>query len=224
LSLSRVRLGSADAFILAGGHSSRMGQDKSLVTLNGAPLIQHAIAIFRSAGLEPRIAGARSDLSSYAPVVADDSAYPGLGPLSGICSALDAGSAQYAIFLPVDLPLLPPGLISYLLHHAELTESAVTAASIGGFIETFPVVIDRSATAALQTSLRSNDRNCLTAFRAAANALSKPFSILPAELLLQAGQIADPNGLPAHTWFLSMNTPTDLARADALVKRHLEVS
>lgn len=224
MSLPRTRVEPADAFILAGGRSSRMGQDKSLVTLNGTPLIQHAIAIFRSVGLEPCIAGARSDLSTFAPVIADDPAHAGLGPLSGICPALDAGTARYAIFLPVDLPLLPSGLIAYLLHHAELSESAITVASIAGFIETFPVVVDRAAAPELQSSLRSNDRNCLAAFRTASNALSKPFSVLPVELLIQAGQVADSMGLPAHTWFLSTNTPTDIARADSLLKRHLQVS
>lgn len=224
MSLPHTHVEPADAFILAGGRSSRMGQDKSLVTLNGMPLIQHAIAIFRSVGLKPCIAGARSDLSAFAPVIADDPAHPGLGPLSGICSALNAGSARYAVFLPADLPLLPPALIGYLLNHAELTGSAITAASIGGFIETFPVVVDRAAAPALQSSLRSDDRNCLTAFRTASYGLSKPFSVLPVELLAQTGQVADSMGLPAHTWFLSTNTPTDLARTDSLLKRHLQVS
>ena len=80
MSLPHTHVEPADAFILAGGRSSRMGQDKSLVTLNGMPLIQHAIAIFRSAGLKPCIAGARSDLSAFAPVIADDPAHPGPRP------------------------------------------------------------------------------------------------------------------------------------------------
>ena len=78
----------ADAFILAGGHSSRMGRDKALIPLAGSPLIHHALGILRAAGLDPRIAGARSDLSSFAPTLPDDPTRSGLGPLSGICSAL----------------------------------------------------------------------------------------------------------------------------------------
>ncbi len=50
MSLPHTHVEPADAFILAGGRSSRMGQDKALVTLNGMPLIQHAIAIFRRSG------------------------------------------------------------------------------------------------------------------------------------------------------------------------------
>ena len=209
--------GIADGFVLAGGRSSRMGQDKSLLRFNGEPLIQHAIGILRAAGLEPRIAGAHSDLSSFAPVIADDPDYQGLGPLSGICSALEASSARYAIFLPVDLPLLPPTLVAYLLRHAECTGSAITLASIGGFVETFPVVIDLGAAPALRASLGSEDRKCLTAFHAAADAMGKPFSVVPVELLLQAGQVYDPVGLPANAWFLSINRAADLIRAEAFL-------
>lgn len=208
--------GICEGFVLAGGRSSRMGRDKSLISFDGLPLIQHAINILRAAGLDPRIAGARGDLSSFAPTLADDRGYPGLGPLSGICPALVASSARYAIFIPVDLPLLPPALVRYLVHHAQVAESAITMASICGFVETFPVVIDRAATPKLNACLRSGDRKCLTAFEAVANALSRPVSILQVEFLTQAGQVADDYGLPAQAWFLSINAPEDLARAEGL--------
>lgn len=208
----------AEGFVLAGGRSSRMGRDKSLITFNGEPLIARAIAILRAAGLEPRIAGARADLPSFAPTIADDPAFPGLGPLSGICPALQATSVRFAVFLPVDLPLLPPALLRYLVHHAHVTGSAVTLVSLCGFVETFPVVIDRAAAPTLNESLRSESRKCLTAFRDAAGALSAPMSILPVELLLQAGQVSDPHALPPQAWFLSINTPEDLSRAQSLHK------
>lgn len=193
-----------------------MGRDKSLITFDGEPLIARAVAILRAAGLEPRIAGARADLSSFAPTIADDAAFPGLGPLSGICPALQAASARFAVFLPVDLPLLPPALLNYLVHHAHVTGSAITLFSVCGFIETFPVVIDRAAAPTLIQSLRSENRKCLTAFRDAAEALSAPMSILPVELLLQSGQVSDPHALPPQAWFLSINTPEDLTRARRL--------
>jgi molybdopterin-guanine dinucleotide biosynthesis protein A len=126
--------------------------------------------------------------------------------------------------LPVDLPLLAPSLITYLLHHAQVTGSAITLASIGAFVETFPVVIDRVAAPSLRASLGSGDRKCLTAFRIAASAIAKPFSVLPVEVLLQAGQVAHPKGLPTHAWFLSINDPANLATAESLVKRHLQLS
>jgi molybdenum cofactor guanylyltransferase len=216
LSLSHPDPVTADAFILAGGHSSRMGCDKALIPLAGSPLIHHALGILRAAGLDPRIAGARSDLSSFAFALPDDPTRSGLGPLSGICSALGASSAPCAVFVPVDLPLLPFSLIAYLLHHAAITQSAITAVSIAGFTQTFPVVIDRGALSALQSCLQSKDRNCLRAFREAASAIAKPLSLVPIELLLQSGQVSHPHGFPAALWFLNINSPDDLAHAETL--------
>lgn len=215
---------SADGFVLAGGRSSRMGQDKSLIRFNGERLIEHALRTLRSAGFEPRIAGARSELSSFASIVPDDSDCAGLGPLSGICSALEAATARYALFLPVDLPLLPPSLVRYLVHYAEVTGSAITMASRGGFVETFPVVIDRAASAGLSRQLRKENRKCLSAFRAAAKMLTMPVSVVPAELILQAGQVSDPHDLPVGAWFLSINTPQDLSRVEGLLRRRVQLS
>lgn len=215
---------SAGAFILAGGQSRRMGQDKALTRLAGVPLVKHACNLVRSAGLEPRIAGARSDLSSFAPTLPDDPTRTGLGPLAGICSALTNTSAPLALFLPVDMPLLPTSLIFYLLHHATVTESAVTVVSVAGFIQTFPAVIHTPALPSLQSSLGSQDRNCLHAFRAAADLLSRPFTVLPVELLLQAGQVSSPQAVPPGLWFLNINTPQDLRRAEAMLSgEHLQV-
>ena len=205
----------AEGFVLAGGRSTRMGSDKALIQFAGAPLIQHAISILNDAGLKSRIAGARTDPSAFAPVIPDNPTHSNLGPLSGICSALRASHFQRAIFLPVDLPLIPHSLISYMLHHAIVIESAITVVSLAGFIQTFPAVIDRAAVPSLQASLQSNDRKTLTAFKAAANALARPFSVLPLELLVQSGQVEHPAGIPPASWFININTRADLARAEA---------
>ena len=135
----------AAGFVLAGGQSSRMGQDKALLLFAGRPLVAHALSILTQAGLPASIAGARPSartaLESFAPVVEDPES--GLGPLAGICAALASTSARYAVFLPVDLPLLPPALIGFLLHHARITGRAVTVPAVAGFNQTFPAVLDR---------------------------------------------------------------------------------
>ncbi len=136
-----------------------------------------------------------------------------------------ASRSDLAVFLPVDLPFLPSGLIAWLLHHAVATQSAITLVSIASFVQTFPVVVHREALPALQASLHSEDRNCLRAFREAAKALSKPFSVLPVESLLQTGHVSHPGHLPPATWFLNINSPQDLARAEALLSpQQLQVS
>jgi molybdopterin-guanine dinucleotide biosynthesis protein A len=208
----------AIGFVLAGGQSSRMGQDKTLLEFAGQPLIARALDLFRESGIPVSIAGAlssaRTSLEAFAPLIEDAS--PGLGPLSGICAALASISARYTVFLPVDLPLLPPSLLVFLLRHAQITGSAVTVPSVSGFAQTFPAVLDRSTLPAFQNELSSRRYGCFSAFQAAAAALGQSVSSISVELLAQSGQVFDPRGLPPVRWFLNLNTPEDLARAEAL--------
>jgi molybdenum cofactor guanylyltransferase len=216
----------ASGFVLAGGQSSRMGQDKSLLSFAGRPLIAHAISILREAGLPASIAGAnprtndsqgKGALATFAPIVEDS--LPGFGPLAGICAAMATIATRYVVFLPVDLPLLPPSLIAFMLHHAEITGLAVTVPSVNRFSQTFPVVLDRSVLPALQSDLHSGQGGCFSAFQAAAHSLGQPVASVAVELLVQSGQIVHPLGLAAAHWFLNVNTPQDLHRAEALMVR-----
>jgi molybdopterin-guanine dinucleotide biosynthesis protein A len=196
-----------------------MGADKALVQLAGRPLVAHALAVLHQAGLSATIAGASSALADYAPVVEDST--PGLGPLSGVCAALASCANRYAVFLSVDLPLLPACLVAFLLHHAQVTGAAVTLASVNGFAQTFPAVVDRRALPLLDSALKESHRGCFSAFQDAAKQLDLPLSILPVEFLVQTGNVIHPEGMPAAFWFHNVNTRGELERAESLLNfRH----
>ena len=208
----------ATGFVLAGGQSSRMGTDKAWVVFQGRPLIEHAAGILSQARLPIFIAGARGDaamrLGSYAPVIPD--VQPGLGPLGGICAALASCSTDFGVFLPVDVPLLPPSLILYLRRHACITGSAITLASLNGFPQPFPAVIARGALPQLQKELHNRRLGCLAAFHAAALELGQQVEIVSAEALVQSGQASHSDALPVLRWFLNLNTEPDLRLASSL--------
>jgi molybdenum cofactor guanylyltransferase len=210
----------AVGFVLAGGLSTRMGEDKALTLLGGRPLVSYALEILRGSGLSASIAGARSSLESYAPVIADG----GLGPLAGVCAALASASVPTAVFLSVDMPLLPASLITALFNDAQATGAVVTVPSGNGYAQTFPAILSRTMLPMLQKSLREGDRGCYAAFQAAAEQLHSPIRILPVELLAQAGKVIHPEGLPASFWFWNVNTPADLARAKGLLSAPDRVS
>lgn len=210
--------GGAIGFVLAGGQSSRMGRDKALLEFAGKPLVAHALSILEEAGIPAMIAGAASpalrSLPVFVPIVEDVS--PGHGPLSGICTALSIISTRYAVFLPVDLPLLPPSLLVYLLRRAQITGSAVTVPSVSGFAQTFPAVLDRSTLPALQNELDSQRYGCFSAFQAAAAALGQSVNCIAVEMVAATGEVSDLPGLPPIDWFINLNTPDDLERAEVL--------
>jgi molybdenum cofactor guanylyltransferase len=198
------------AFVLAGGRSTRMGADKALVEFAGEPLIAHALRTLRAAGLEAKIAGARSALNAFADVVEDD----GGGPLAGICASLAATDAERAVFLAVDQPLTPPSLIEALIEDALITNAAVVLPQAAGFTETFPAVVSRAALPVLREAFASGDGGCFRAFAHASAELKRPLSVVPVELLAQAGRVGDGRAAPASMWCRSVNTPAELALAE----------
>ena len=209
----------AAGFVLAGGQSTRVGQDKALLSISGEPLITRALATLRHAGLQAFIAGSHADLAAFAPVIPDPE--PGFGPLAGIAAALSSTRTRWNIFLSVDLPFLPASLLEYLLRRAQLTGSAVTLPSVNCFSQTFPAVLDRAVLPHLKTEFAAGRRGAYSAFLAAASALGQAVSTVPVEFLVQAGHVAHPRRLPAAWWFLNVNTPRDLRRAQVLAARSI---
>jgi molybdopterin-guanine dinucleotide biosynthesis protein A len=201
----------AAGFVLAGGRSSRMGEDKALVRLGGQPLVVHALALLRGAGLTASLAGGSSTLAAFAPLVQDS--YPGQGPLAGICAALASTSARLNVFLPIDLPLLPVSVIAFLVEHARRTGRPVTVPSVNGFDQTFPAVLDRIVLPELEGELRAGRLGCFSAFQSVSANLGSAMSVVPVEALVQSGQVAHPAGLPATRWFLNVNAPEGLRLA-----------
>ena len=201
----------ATGFVLAGGRSSRMGEDKALVRLGGQPLVSHALGILRGAGLTASLAGGSSALATFAPLIRDSQ--PGQGPLAGICAAIASTPARLTVFLPIDLPLLPASLISLMLDHARNTGRPVTVPSVNGFAQTFPAVLDRIVLSGLESELEAGQLGCFSALQAVAANLGSAVSVVPVEALVQAGQVAHPEGLPVTRWFLNVNAPEGLRLA-----------
>jgi molybdopterin-guanine dinucleotide biosynthesis protein A len=205
--LSVGRCGSG--FVLAGGQSSRMGTDKALALFNGIPLVQNALQTLAAASLPAQIAGSRSSLAKFAEEIPDT--FPESGPLGGIHAALAASHADLNLFLPVDLPLMPPPLLLCLLQRAQLTGAPVTVAKLNGRVEPFPVVLHRSTLAQVAQRLQSVETACHTAWQTIPPALNSLLDAVSVENLIQCGQCSHPLGLPPFLWFQSANTPEELA-------------
>ncbi|XBH12561.1 molybdenum cofactor guanylyltransferase [Edaphobacter paludis] len=97
-------------YVLAGGRSSRMGQDKALLELAGKPLAQRAVEKLRQVCAEVSVVGNRAELEAYAPLVRD--LHEGCGPLGGIEAALLQSARPWNLFMAVDMPFLPAGFLS----------------------------------------------------------------------------------------------------------------
>jgi molybdopterin-guanine dinucleotide biosynthesis protein A len=199
-----------EGFVLAGGRSSRMGQDKALLAVGGRTLVEIALDKLRSVGLAtPRIAAARSDLSSYAPVVPD--LHPGCGPLSGIEAALEATAQPLNVFLPVDMPLLPARFLEWMLRRAEITGAWVTVPRINGWPQPLCAVYHRDLLPPISASLLGFNYKVMPVVSAAAGE-SRALDVFDMERLASSHpELLGFSPLPLYRWFHNCNLPENMA-------------
>ncbi len=109
------------AIILAGGSSSRLGQDKGLVELGGRPLIRHVLDKARSLVDETLIVVSsqnqtdtyRKALGADAVIVSDNSKIH--GPLVGASAGFRLASGKYSLLLSCDTPFVSEDILQLLL-------------------------------------------------------------------------------------------------------------
>jgi len=195
-----------NAFVLAGGASSRMGRDKAILEFQGKPLIQHALDKLHSLGLPPRIVGSRPDLTCFAPVVPDN--FPQTGPLSGIEAALTISNTEQNLFLAVDLPLLPASFLGWLADRADLTDALATVPLLQGHPQPLCAVYSRTLLPHIRSALASGQAKVMYVIESATDALRVPIDIFHVESVASA--LFWPQPVPIHRWFQNINTPADL--------------
>ena len=103
--------------ILAGGRSRRMrGQDKTLLTVQGETLLAHVIRRLRPQVdvLALNSNAAPDTFAAYGLPIIPDRLSGFLGPLAGIHAGLLQYPKDYLVTVAVDLPFLPPDLVTRL--------------------------------------------------------------------------------------------------------------
>lgn len=195
-----------DAFVLAGGQSTRMGRDKTLMRLAGRPLIEHALDKLRNLGFNPRIVGTRPDLASFAPVIPD--LFPRAGPLGGIASALAVSSAEQNLLLPVDCPWLPVVFLLWLVQRAGITGALATIPRLQGLPQPLCAVYRRELMPHAQAAIREGDAKVTRAVDRCARAIGQ----LPDSFDVESIAAAESWPWP-HRWFVNLNTPDEFQKA-----------
>ena len=107
---------SIEGFILVGGKSSRMGIDKSGLTIAGQTFVELISQELSSVVRKTTLVGTTDNLSAL-PHVAD--LYPEWGALGGVHAALTACSAEAAIVVACDFPFVTSDLFQTLVDSSE---------------------------------------------------------------------------------------------------------
>jgi molybdopterin-guanine dinucleotide biosynthesis protein A len=102
-----------EGFILTGGASGRMGEDKSRLRLGGRTFVERVCEALRAVATQISVVSPReADAEFSLPLVRDQ--FTGAGALGGLHAALAACRAPWAAVVSCDLPFVTGGLFARL--------------------------------------------------------------------------------------------------------------
>jgi molybdopterin-guanine dinucleotide biosynthesis protein A len=200
------------AIILAGGQSTRMGEDKASLALHGRPLLQHVldrvsalvdqvVIVTRPWQLLPRLDVTDPVSGRGRPVIVVEDAMPGTGPAGGLYTGLSVATSFPALAVACDMPLLQQPLLLELLRIVP-GFSAVVPRHFG-VAEPLCAAYSSTCLPAIRTRIGRRDYRM-------SNWLEDVHTFYLDE---DVWQRFDPEGLS----FFNLNTPEDLAKAQALL-------
>jgi molybdopterin-guanine dinucleotide biosynthesis protein A len=101
--------------VLSGGKSSRMGRDKSAMTIGTETMLQRSVAVMNSLNLDRVVvSGAEFDIPDI---------FPEKGPVGGIYSAiqyLSLNVGDIVLIIPNDMPLLSSDILLKLVQQSQV--------------------------------------------------------------------------------------------------------
>lgn len=143
--------------ILAGGRSSRMGQDKTLMSIETQTLIERTVKELGKVTDEIIIASNQSNKYNLPGTFEVPDIFTGYGPLGGIHAGLKAASHPYSFIVAGDMPLFSADLAEYLLNRADEGYDVI-APEVNGSWEPLCAVYSRSCLQAIEQYLAAGIR------------------------------------------------------------------
>lgn len=184
--------------ILAGGRSTRMGENKALLEFEGESLIQRAVRRLGEVFSEVLIVGGGSGEYSGLGVPEVRDIFPGRGPLGGLHAGLRNSGHPYCFLVACDMPFAEPLMAGFFLEKAQGAE--VVVPRVGGHYEPLHTLYHRDCLPEIEAQLAGGDVRIIGFYNRV-----KTTEIHEAELRDRFGAL--------DRVFSNINTPDDYRRA-----------
>ncbi|HEY8759120.1 MAG TPA: molybdenum cofactor guanylyltransferase [Candidatus Limnocylindria bacterium] len=188
---------SVSAAIMAGGKSTRMGQDKAWIELDGEPLITRVARVLGEVADEVLVVANDPRYETLGLKVVRDK-FPQGGALGGIATGVGAAAHDTVLVAACDMPFLSADLWRLLLGHAGEADDVVIP-RVAGEYETMHALYRKSCLPHMARAIAENRLRVISFF----DAVSVK-AIDEAEL-----RAVD----PTFRAFTNVNTPEELASA-----------
>lgn len=145
--------------VLAGGRSTRMGKDKTLMAYQNETMIERVVRGLRNVADEIIIASNSTAKYGIPGTVEVPDLYLNMGPLGGIHAGLTAASHPRSFVVAADMPLFSPGLAQFLLTQG--LDCDVVVPELDGYLEPLCAVYTKNCLEAIDDCLRTNIRQII---------------------------------------------------------------
>jgi molybdopterin-guanine dinucleotide biosynthesis protein A len=140
--------------ILAGGQSSRMGQNKALMSLGGKRLVDRVVEVMRNVFddllMVTNTPEVYADLSI--PMVRD--VWPDKGSLGGVYSAIYHAATPYCLVVACDMPFLQTAVLRYLV--TQIHDYDVVVPDVLGELQTLHAIYSKACLQPIERRLETN--------------------------------------------------------------------
>jgi molybdopterin-guanine dinucleotide biosynthesis protein A len=180
--------------ILSGGKSTRMGENKAFIEIEGIPIIQRIRTLFEKLFKEIIIVTDQKERFSNIDAKIYSDIIPNKGVLGGIYTGLFFSNFQYAFCAACDMPFLKESVIKFLLKK----------------IEDYEVVVPKTRDG-LQPLHAIYSKNCLEPIKKIIN--QGKYKILDLYPMVRVKIIMEKEFSvldPINESFININTPEDL--------------
>lgn len=190
--------------VLAGGQSSRMGQDKAFLEVGGRQVIERVLERVRP--LTDDLFISTNEPAKYKAfdlsLVGD--VYPGKAALGGLYSVIKAARHPHVLVVACDMPFLNPALLRHLIDLAP-TADVVTPLIEPPQPETMHAVYSKNCLGPIETRLQANRLRIIGFFD---------------DVSVRYVERAEVARFDPHFYsFINMNTPEDWQRVRTLASR-----
>jgi len=156
---------SATAIIMAGGGSSRMGTDKSILPIKGQSMIEAICEQLRGSFDQILISANEVDKFSFLGFEVIPDKVPEQGPLMGIASALEASANELNFVVACDIPKINLACVNRMLTEAVESQADIIVPATGEEkYEPLFAVYRKTALEAINKALSSGKRKITDVF------------------------------------------------------------
>lgn len=156
-------------YVLAGGGSTRFGQDKALAEIGGVPMLLRMRSLLGAVAKDVSVIAVPHKYAALG-VASIGDRWEGQGPLAGIITALlttteTGGGAVWNLIIGCDMPFLTAEWLTYLAERALASSAEVVAPQSAKGLEPLCACWRTSAVAKLQQAFGSGTRKITEAMQ-----------------------------------------------------------